>query len=124
MTATPDSFSTAELAKLLENAPQDITAREPESDNRQERLVNIAQDALSAITAPLNGGDAAQVHKIILHMLVDHMIEWHSTVSAHAIRDGEPGAGLDGHAMLESSKQLLTSSAPLKLVMMISCIVK
>ena len=94
MTATPDSFSAADLAKLLENAPQDITDREPESGNRQERLVKIAEQCIADVTEPLNGADAAQVHKIILHVLVDHMIEWHSSVSAHAIRDGEPGAGI------------------------------
>ena len=92
MTATPDSFSSVELAKLLANAPQDITDREPEiesEDDRQSRLIEIAQQAIESCTEDLDGGEAAQVHKLIMHMLVDHMIEWHSKVSHKLIKQGE-----------------------------------
>ena len=94
MTATPDSFSTADLARLLKDAPQDITDRAPEPEDRKLRLVELAQDLLAEGIKDLDGGDAAQLHKIILHILTDHMIEWHSSVSAHAIRDGEHKAAI------------------------------
>jgi hypothetical protein len=92
MTATPDSFSLSDLQAMLESAPLDITDREPETeadDDRQSRLIKIAEDAVESFTEPLDGGDAAQVHKIVMHMLVDHMIEWHSKVSHELIRQGE-----------------------------------
>ena len=94
MTATPDSFSAADLAKLLENAPQDITDCAPEPEDRKLRLVELAQDLLAEGIKDLDGCDAAQLHKIILHILTDHMIEWHSSVSAHAIHDGEHKAAI------------------------------
>ena len=98
MTATPDSFSSIDLAKLLENAPLDIVDREPEtqeSDNdRQSRLIDIATNAIQSVTEDLDGAEAAQVHKVILHMLVDHMIEWHSKVSHHLIDDREAMAAI------------------------------
>ena len=98
MTATPDSFSSVDLAKLLENAPQDIVDRIVEADetpeSKQQRLTRIAEKCIQDVTDPLDGADAAQVHKVILHLLVDHMIEWHSKVSHHLFRDGEPMAAL------------------------------
>ena len=99
MTATPDSFSSVELAKLLENAPQDIVDRvlNPENEtsaDKQQRLTKIAENCIQDVTDPLNGAEAALVHKIILHILVDHMVEWHSKVSHHLIRDGEAGPAI------------------------------
>ena len=90
MTATPDSFSLSDLQAMLADAPLDITDREPESNNdRQSRLVEIAENAIESLTNELDGGEAAQVHKIILHMLTDHMIEWHSKVAHELIKQGE-----------------------------------
>ena len=98
MTATPDSFSSVELAKLLENAPQDIVDRivpaDETAEDKQQRLTRIAEKCIQDVTDPLDGAEAAQVHKVILHLLVDHMIEWHSKVSHHLIRDGEAGPAI------------------------------
>ena len=92
MTATPDSFSMADLEAFLSDAPQDITDQEPV--DRKTHLIEISENAIQNVVEPLNGEDAAQVHKIILHIIVTHMIEWHSKVSASAFSDGETMAAI------------------------------
>jgi len=93
MTATPDSFSMSDLEALLQDAPQDITDIQPEasedSDDREERLTRLAARGLDAITEDLDGCDAAQVEKVILHLITDKMIEWHSRVGHRIAEDGD-----------------------------------
>lgn len=101
MTATPDSFSMADLEAMLEIAPQDITDIQPEasedSDDRQERLTSLAARGLDEMTKDLDGCDAAQVEKVILHLITDKMIEWHSRVGYRIAEDGETISAMGWH---------------------------
>jgi len=88
MTATPDAFSTADLEAMLANAPTDITdlaSNEAEdTDDRVQRLIAIAEAAVNDVTDDLDGRDAAQVHKIMLHMMIARFCEWHIEVAERA----------------------------------------
>ena len=95
MTATPDSFSMADLQAMLESAPLDITDQDtPISRDKKSWIIELAETTLQNAVEPLDGGEAALLHKVMLHTLVDHMIEWHSTVAAHAAEQGEIGASI------------------------------
>ena len=93
MTATPDSFSMADLQAMLENAPQDITDVQPEapenSEDRTERLTRLAAQALDNLIEDMDGVDAAQTEKAILHMIAEKMLEWHSRVGMRLADDGD-----------------------------------
>ena len=91
MTATPDAFSTADLEALLENALPDVTSEteDQEDDSRIRRLCTIAESAINDVADVLDGKDTAQVHKVMIHMLIQRMFEWHTSVSEHAVRDGD-----------------------------------
>ena len=101
MTATPDSFSMSDLEAMLQDAPRDITDIQPEAsentDERQERLTSLAATTLDAMLDPLDGQDAAQVEKLILHLIAQKMVEWHSRVGHHMIEDGELKSGMNWH---------------------------
>ena len=101
MTATPDSFSMSDLEALLQDAPRDITDIQPEasedSDDRQERLSLIAARGLDAIVDDLDGADACQVEKVILHLITERMIEWHSRVGARMAEDGDFRSAMGWH---------------------------
>ena len=93
MTATPDSFSMADFEAMLENAPQDITDIQPEasedSDERAERLTRLAAQALDKLIDEMDGVDAAQTEKAILHMIAEKMLDWHSRVGIRLANDGD-----------------------------------
>ena len=93
MTATPDSFSMADLEAMLENAPQDITDIQPKApeseEDRVDRFVSMATEALDNLTEDLSGQDAAQVEKAILHMISTKMVEWHSRVGHRVAEEGD-----------------------------------
>ena len=98
MTATPDSFSMSDLEALLQDAPRDITDIQPEasedSDEREKRLTKLAASTLDAMIEPLDGQDSAQIEKLILHMIAQKMIEWHSRVGHRLAEDGENMAAM------------------------------
>ena len=101
MTATPDSFSMSDLEALLQDAPQDITDIQPEasedSDERAERLTRLAAQALDALIDEMDGVDAAQTEKAILHMIAEKMLEWHSRVGARLAEDGDIRSAMGWH---------------------------
>ena len=74
----------SDLEAMLQDAPRDITDIQPEAsedtDEREDRLTKLAAQALDALTDPLDGQDAAQVEKVILHLIATKMVEWHSRV--------------------------------------------
>ena len=88
----------ADLEAMLENAPQDITDIQPEasedSDDREERPTRLAAHTLDAMLEPLDGQDAAQVEKLILHLIAQKMIEWHSRVGHRLAEEGETTAAV------------------------------
>ena len=88
MTATPDSFSTADLEALLKDAPKDITdvpveetPAEETPEARQKRLIAAAQAAMNDLSEGLEGVDVAQAHKVLIHLIVERFMAWHSKVS-------------------------------------------
>jgi len=101
MTATPDSFSMSDLEAMLQDAPRDITDIQPEasedSDDRQERLSLLAARGLDSIIEDLDGADACQVEKVILHLITDKMIEWHSRVGHRLSEDGDTRSAMGWH---------------------------
>ena len=83
----------ADLEAMLESAPQDITEIQAEasedSDDREERLTSLACAGLDKIIDDLDGCDAAQVEKVILHLITDKMIDWHSRVGHRISEEGD-----------------------------------
>ena len=93
MTATPDSFSMSDLEAMLQDAPKDITDIQPEasedSEDRCERLTRLAAQALDNLIDEMDGVDAAQTEKAILHMIAEKMLEWHSRVGMRLADEGD-----------------------------------
>lgn len=83
MTTTPDSFSTADLESLFENAvrEEDITAEIDTEDCSEEYITKLACEALEDLEDKLSSKQACLIEKVILSLITDRMIEWHSTVS-------------------------------------------
>lgn len=86
MTATPDSFSMADLEALMENAPSEPEVITDPEEQAQERIVSIAEDALNFATE-LSAGPV--VHKVMLHMIAQKMMQWHTDIGARMMDDGE-----------------------------------
>ena len=91
----------SDLEALLQDAPRDITDIQPEAsedeDEREQRLTKLAVSTLEAMAEPLDGQDAAQVEKLILHMIAQKMVEWHSRVGHRLAEDGETMAAMGWH---------------------------
>ena len=83
----------SDLEALLQDAPQDITDIQPEaseeSDERADRLTRLAAQTLDALIDGMDGADACQVEKAILHMIASKMVEWHSRVGNRLAEDGD-----------------------------------
>ena len=98
MTATPDSFSMSDLEAMLQDAPKDITDIQPEasedSDERADRLTRLASQALDDLIEGMDGQDAAQTEKAILHMISAKMLEWHSRVGVRLADEGDHRAAM------------------------------
>jgi len=91
----------SDLEALLQNAPQDITDIQPEAsedaDEREDRLTRLAARTLDAMLEPLDGQDAAQVEKVILHLITQKMVEWHSRVGHRLAEDGDTRSAMGWH---------------------------
>ena len=88
----------SDLEAMLQDAPRDITDIQPEAsentDERQERLTSLAATTLDAMLDPLDGQDAAQVEKVILHLIAQKMVEWHSRVGHRLAEDGDTSSAI------------------------------
>ena len=100
MTTTPDSFSAADLESLFENAvrEEDITAEIDTEDCSQEYIINLACKALEDLEEKLSSKQACLIEKVILSLITDRMIEWHSTVSVRLNDENEDTIGSLGWA--------------------------
>ena len=91
----------SDLEAMLQDAPRDITDIQPEAsedtDEREDRLTKLAAQALDALTDPLDGQDAAQVEKVILHLIATKMVEWHSRVGYRIAEDGDLKSAMGWH---------------------------
>ena len=88
----------SDLEAMLESAPQDITDIQPEasedSDERADRLTRLASQALDDLIEGMDGQDAAQTEKAILHMISAKMLEWHSRVGVRLADEGDHRAAM------------------------------
>tara|TARA_R100001224_G_scaffold111071_1_gene90503 strand:- start:1236 stop:1598 length:363 start_codon:yes stop_codon:yes gene_type:complete len=80
----PAALSPEQLQSFLENA-----APEPEAEklSLDELEYQAKEEVANAALQETNNPD---VHKIMLHMIVANMCEWHSKVSLQLIESGEP----------------------------------
>ena len=96
MTASiPNSFSSDDLQRLLENAPSEDV--KPSGDGphgeqglTEEEVLQLASDRLDC-TDKCND---PIVHKVMIHMIVMNMIEWHSKMGAKLVDEGQEGAAM------------------------------
>lgn len=96
MTATPDSFSMADLEALFEDAvrEEDLAPKFDQDDCSEDFITSLAAKSLDAIMEPLSGKQACMVEKVILHLITQRMIEWHSRVGAKLSEDSDTGAAI------------------------------
>ena len=74
----PDAFSTEELQRMLAEAqPEPEVTTDPDLQS-EEYICDIAQEAIELATDKSAG---PMVHKVILHQIVGHMIDWHSKMA-------------------------------------------
>ena len=85
MTPTPDSFSMADLEALLENAPAEPEVTVDPDNQSQEYILSVAQEALELATERSSG---PLVHKVMLHMIAEKMLQWHTSMSADLMGEG------------------------------------
>ena len=81
----------ADLEALFEDAVRedDLTPEIDPEDCSQEFISKTAASALDKIIEPLSGKQAAMVEKVILHLVTQRMIEWHSRVGAKLAEDAD-----------------------------------
>ena len=85
MTATPDSFSMADLEALLENAPAEPEVTTDPDNQGEEYILSVAQEALEYATERSSG---PIVHKAMLHMITAKMMQWHTSIAAEMVDSG------------------------------------
>ena len=86
MTATPDSFSMADLEALMEKAqPEPEVTTDPEKQ-AESRIISIAEDALNFATELSEG---PIVHKVMMHMIAEKMMMWHTNISNQMMDRGD-----------------------------------
>lgn len=81
----PDSFSTQELERMLEDAlPEPEVSTDP-ANQSPEYISEIADEAIQLATSKSAG---PLVHKIMLINIVDTMIQWHTAMAQNLIEEG------------------------------------
>lgn len=93
MTASvPESFSMDQLNAALESAPkeEDIQSQIQKSEYSQEYVEQVASDALDfasdLVSDPI-------VHKIMVMMIVNRMVQWHTLIGDEQLkRDSQESA--------------------------------
>ena len=88
MTATPDSFSTADLRALLANAPIEDEVHAPQIDPQnptEEQIEDVVNEALSLMTDKIND---PVVHKLALLKIASNMALWHTKIGEKHFSEG------------------------------------
>ena len=80
----PSALSFEALESLLENAAPEPEAKETELEDLDFQAKEQAAHAV------LEETNDPEIHKIMLHMIVANMIEWHSKVALQLIELAEP----------------------------------
>ena len=84
-TSVPDFISSDDLQKMMENAMPEAEPTANPDKQSQEYILDVAGDALNWATEKSAG---PVVHKLMLHMIVQKMFEWHTAISAEMMEEG------------------------------------
>lgn len=86
----PDGLSMDDLQSMFESAvsEEELTSSN-DCDDTPEFYTERATSLLQSSIEGLDAGQAVMLHKVMLHMMIDNMIEWHSRVGIHLSEDGE-----------------------------------
>ena len=89
--SVPDSVSFDELKDLRDEAAA-REAQPPKSDahydgKTKEEVVDIAMDLVQEAIAKCND---PMVHKIMMMMIIDNFLEWHTKAGMNQMENGEP----------------------------------
>ena len=87
MSDFPEAMSMADLMALQETAKSDETDKlaGPYGGYTKEQVIDIVSDMLEELTDKIKHPIAP---KVAMHMIVDHMIDWHTNASVQMIEDG------------------------------------
>ena len=90
MTTTPDGISFSDLQELIKDAPKEADA--PLKDLTAKEMEEIADKCLS-LAAEL-GARGPMVHKIMMVMTLNNLIDWHTGIGEKHLDAGETEAGM------------------------------
>ena len=84
----PDGVSMADLQKMMDKAAKPETEKSdgPFLGYTQEQVVEIAEGFMAAADEKLSHPILA---KVVMHMLLVRMIEWHTNAGVHVARDSK-----------------------------------
>ena len=88
MTATPDSFSAADLQALLANAPIEDEVHAPKIDPMnptQDQIEAVVSEALDLMTDKIKD---PVVHKLALLRIASNMALWHTKIGERHFSEG------------------------------------
>lgn len=110
----PNGISTADLASLLEDAPNENTCNSSDPDRlTQSQIEEIACDVLDSVMDELNSEDCTLVHKVICLMAISRFKLWHESLAENMIEEGIPFNPVKGWLLdagkLQACGQLLQS---------------
>lgn len=110
----PNGISTADLASLLDDAPDENTCNCSDSDRlTQAQIEEIACDVLDSVMDELNAEDCTLVHKVICLMAISRFKHWHESLAQNMIEEGIPFNPVKGWLLdagkLQACGQLLQS---------------
>lgn len=87
----PNGISTADLASLLEDAPDENTCNCSDSDRlTQDQIEEIACEVLDSVIDELDSEDCILVHKVICLIAISRFKVWHENTAETMIKDDLP----------------------------------
>ena len=92
MTATPDSFSTADLEALLASAPieDDLHTQIDPNEPTQEQIEDVVTEGLDLMTSRITD---PVVHKYALLRVASNMALWHTKIAEEQYKRGDTDSG-------------------------------
>ena len=110
----PNGISSADLANLLDDAPNENTCNCSDSDRlTQDQIEELACDFLDAVMDDINVEDSTLLHKVICLMAIGRFKIWHETLAENMVEEGIPFGPVKGWLLdagkLQACGQLLQS---------------
>ena len=87
----PNSFSSEDLERLLENAPTEETMPTKVEDMDPEQ---IAEFATKLVDDSLQFCDGPLLHKVMALTIINRLIEWHTTIGVTEFENDSPENGV------------------------------